>query len=66
MDEATSLYFEELMTSPEIYWNYEGTGEFIPINLTITEQEIKDKRNTRLIQYTLQFELGNDIIGMLG
>ena len=66
MDEATSLYFEELMTSPEIYWNYEGTGEFIPINLTITEQEIKDKRNSRLIQYTLQFELGNDIIGMLG
>ena len=66
MDEITSLYFEELMTSPEIYWNYEGTGEFIPINLTITEQEIKDKRNSRLIQYTLQFELGNDIIGMLG
>jgi hypothetical protein len=65
-DEATSLYFEELMTSPEVYWNYEGTGEFIPINLNITNQEIKDKRNTRLIQYTLQFQYSNNPIGMLG
>ena len=65
-DEETSLYFEELMTSPEVYWNYEGTGEFIPINLTITNEEIKNKRNTRLIQYTLQFQYSNNPIGMLG
>jgi hypothetical protein len=66
MNEDTSTYFEELLTSPEIYWNYEGGGTFIPIVLTKTQEEIKNKKNSRLISYTLEFTLSNNPIGMVG
>jgi hypothetical protein len=65
-NENQSLYYEELFSSPEVYWNYDGNGTFVAINLTQTGEEIKDKKNTRLIQYTLQFNLANNPIVQTG
>ncbi len=53
--EEQSLLFEEFLSSPEIYWNYKGEGVFIPIVITKLSDEIKDKKNSRLIQYTIEF-----------
>ena len=58
--EEQSLLFEEFISSPEIFWNYKGDGIFIPINITKLSEEIKDKRNSRLIQYTIEFEISNN------
>jgi hypothetical protein len=65
LTESQSIYFEELLTSPEVYLNYNNSGNFIPINLTTTNQEIKTKKNSRLIQYTLEYTLSNNPIGMI-
>lgn len=61
MNESQSLYFEQFLTSPRVYWNYKGTGVYIPINISSLNQEIKDKKNTRLINYEITFEVGNNI-----
>lgn len=66
MTEAQSLLFEELLTSPEVYWNYEGNGTFVAVNLTKLNEEIKNKKNTRLIQYTIEFELANNPMVQVG
>jgi hypothetical protein len=58
--EEQSLLFEEFMSSPEIFWNYKGEGIFIPINIIKLSEEIKDKKNSRLIQYTIEFEISNN------
>jgi len=65
-NEEQSLYYEELFTSPEIYWNRDGNGTFVAINITQTSEEVKTKKNTRLIQYTIQFELANNPVVQVG
>ena len=66
LTEEQSLFFEQLLTSPEAYWNYDGNGTFVAISLTQLGEEIKDKKNSRLIQYTLQFTLANNPIVQVG
>lgn len=66
LNENQSLFYEELFSSPEVYWNYDGNGTFVAINLTQTGEEIKDKKNSRLIQYTLQFTLANNPVVQTG
>lgn len=66
LNENQSQYYEELFTSPEVYWNYDGNGTYVAINLTQTGEEIKDKKNSRLIQYTLQFTLANNPVVQTG
>jgi hypothetical protein len=61
MNEQQSLYFEQFLTSPRVYWNYKGTGVYMPINITSLNQEIKDKKNTRLINYEISFEVANNV-----
>jgi hypothetical protein len=58
--EEQSLLFDEFLSSPEILWNYEGGGVFIPIVITKLSDEIKDKKNSRLIQYTIEFILSTN------
>ncbi len=60
MTEEQSLYYEQFFTSPEIYWNKDGNGTFVAVNILNNTEEIKDKKNTRLIQYTITFELSNN------
>lgn len=60
LNEEQSLYYEQFFTSPEIYWNRDGNGTFVPIVILNNTEEIKTKKNTRLIQYTFTFELGNN------
>jgi len=64
--ESQSLLFEEFLTSPEIFWNFKGEGNFIPIVITKLSDEIKDKKNSRLIQYTIEFEIANNPMVQVG
>lgn len=66
LNENQSLYYEELLTSPEVYWNYDGNGTYVAVNVTVTGEEIKDKKNSRLIQYTIQFTLANNPVVQTG
>ena len=66
LNEQQSLFFEQLLTSPLVYWNYDGQGTFIGINITLAGEEIRDKKNSRLIQYTIQFTLSNNPIVQVG
>ena len=66
LDNKQAQYYEELFTSPEVYWNYDGNGTFVGINLTQTGEAILNKKNSRLIQYTLQFTLANNPIVQTG
>lgn len=61
-----SIYFEELLTSPNVYWNSDGLGTFIPITLTTNTAEILTKKNSRLIAYQIQFTLGNNPVVQQG
>lgn len=66
LDSKQASFYEELFTSPDVYWNYDGNGTFVAINLTQTGEEIRNKKNSRLIQYTLQFALANNPIVQTG
>ena len=66
LNENQSLYYEELFTSPEVYWNYDGNGTYLAVNISQTAEEIKNKKNSRLIQYTLQFTLANNAVVQTG
>ena len=66
LTENQSLYFEEILSSPFVYWNKDGAGTFVAVNVTKLSDEIKDKKNSRLIQYTLEFELANNPMIQLG
>jgi hypothetical protein len=61
-----SIYFEELLTSPNVYWNVDGSGTFIPITLTTNTTEILTKKNSRLIAYQIQFTQSNNPIVQQG
>jgi hypothetical protein len=61
-----SIYFEELLTSPNVYWNVDGLGTLIPITLTTNTTEILTKKNSRLIAYQIQFTQSNNPIVQQG
>jgi hypothetical protein len=50
-----SEYFEELITSPNVFWNYNGSGDFRPITLNTNSVEILTKKNSRMIAYQITF-----------
>jgi len=50
-----SEYFEELLTSPNVFWNYDGSGDFRPITLNTNSLEILTKKNSRMIAYQITF-----------
>lgn len=66
MSEDMSLYFEQLITSPNVFWNYEGTGSFLPVVLTTNAVDVLDKKNSRLIQYSVTMTPSNNPIVQQG
>ena len=66
MSEDMSLYYEQLITSPNVFWNYEGTGSFLPVVLTTNSVDVLDKKNSRLIQYSLTMTPSNNPIVQQG
>lgn len=66
LSEDMSLYFEELMTSPNVFWDYDGLGNFRPVVLTTNAVDVLDKKNSRLIQYSVTMTLANNPVVQLG
>jgi hypothetical protein len=66
MSESLSLYFEQLITSPNVFWNYEGTGTMLPVVLTTNAVDVLDKKNSRLIQYSITMTPSNNPIVQQG
>ena len=66
MSEDMSLYFEQLITSPNVFWNYDGAGSFLPVVLTTNSVDVLDKKNSRLIQYSVTMTPSNNPIVQQG
>lgn len=66
LSEDMSLYFEELVTSPNVFWNEDGSGTFIPVTLTTNAVDVLDKKNSRLIQYSVTMTPSNNPVVQTG
>jgi len=56
--EEVSIFFRELISSPEVYWIKED-GTCLAINITTNTYEEKKRVNQQIFNYTLNFELAN-------
>lgn len=66
LSEDMSLYFEQLLTSPNVFWNYDGDGDFRPVTLTTNAVDVIDKKNSRLLQYSVTMTQANNPVVQTG
>lgn len=59
MDDAASLYFQELVTSPVAYLKTE-TGEYVAVIVTDTQMATQRQIDKRLIKYTINVRFANN------
>lgn len=52
--EAQSIWMEDLLTSPEVYYE-DSNNNLIAINITNSEYEVKKKQNDKLINIEIEF-----------
>jgi len=58
LTEAESLYFEELMTSPNVFLKY--NDDYHAVNITDSSYERIRKNNKKMIQYTVNIAFANN------
>jgi hypothetical protein len=65
MTDAQSVFFEEIITSPEVYW-YKNSTTWIAVTVSTNDLEVKRKVNGNLIQYEMKFKVANQPLVQIG
>jgi len=60
MTDEMSVYFQELITSPQTYVKFDGSSNFLACNITDTSYVVERTKNKKLIRKTINIRLANN------